>query len=455
MLWSGPKPLAQAPSAFLMLLRKHLQGRAIEQFGCDYPERSLRWIGRDCQLLFEVRDRLPLLLLLDREDCVLGGYRLRRANQERLFKRHAAYCPPPRPDLPSPQQLSAYQLEEIYLRDPANWPQSLLKACFGLSPASLTRIGHEFDRLWSDWTRFWEQTQPGGYRALLSADSRISIWGDLEQGTHPILALELPERLPSQQLQRKEGQARRAKALARLQRRIEKLNGDLAKVGQAHLLQRQGELLLTYQNRVERTATEVELLDWDGQTRHRIAIDPALGPLRQAQKYIKQASKYRRSRSMIEERLALTEREIQELPAEVEVAPAAGAPKAELSGPRLKMVAGFQIYIGRSQAHNEALLRRYAARDDLWFHAKDVPGAHVLLKCAGKAPPSEVVEQAAALAAGYCKRGSEALVRVAFTTTQRVRKPKGSKPGFVVYDEEMTLLVEPQREVAESNAKMK
>lgn len=106
---------------------------------------------------------------------------------------------------------------------------------------------------------------------------------------------------------------------------------------------------------------------------------------------------------------------------------------------------GFQILVGKGASQNDALLRYHAHKDDLWLHAKDVSGSHVLLKKkAGQSFPTDVKEKAASLAAWYSKRKNDTLCPVICTPRKWVRKPKGAAPGAVTLEkEEQVLLVQP------------
>lgn len=107
---------------------------------------------------------------------------------------------------------------------------------------------------------------------------------------------------------------------------------------------------------------------------------------------------------------------------------------------------GFRIWIGKSARHNDILTQQYAFKEDLWLHAKDVPGSHVVIKYqAGKPFPKPVIERAAALAAYYSKRKTDTLCPVLFTPRKYVRKRKGDPPGAVVVEREEVMLVEPEK----------
>jgi len=106
---------------------------------------------------------------------------------------------------------------------------------------------------------------------------------------------------------------------------------------------------------------------------------------------------------------------------------------------------GFVIWVGRNAQANDVLTLKHSYKEDLWLHAKDVAGSHVLIKHqAGKPFPKEVIVRAAQLAAYNSKRKTETLAAVAFTPKKFVRKRKGDPAGSVVVEKEQVILVEPK-----------
>ena len=105
---------------------------------------------------------------------------------------------------------------------------------------------------------------------------------------------------------------------------------------------------------------------------------------------------------------------------------------------------GFTILVGRNAANNDLLTQKYAHKDDLWLHAKDVTGSHVVIRHrAGQPVPEPVVEHAAQLAGWYSRRQHDSLCPVTVTPKKFVRKPKGALPGQVVVERERVVLVKP------------
>ncbi|GAB4038708.1 NFACT RNA binding domain-containing protein [Spirosoma gilvum] len=105
----------------------------------------------------------------------------------------------------------------------------------------------------------------------------------------------------------------------------------------------------------------------------------------------------------------------------------------------------FRILIGRNAKNNDLLTQRYAYKEDLWLHARDVSGSHVIIKYqAGKPFPKNVIERAAELAAWYSKRRTDSLCPVTVTPKKFVRKPKGIAEGQVIVEKEDVVLVVPK-----------
>ena len=109
------------------------------------------------------------------------------------------------------------------------------------------------------------------------------------------------------------------------------------------------------------------------------------------------------------------------------------------------LVVGDAIHGDAKNSLKTTLLLKYAYKDDLWLHARDVSGSHVIIKYqAGKTFPRHVIERAAELAAWYSKRRTDSLCPVTVTPKKFVRKPKGLAPGQVIVEKEDVVLVAPR-----------
>lgn len=261
-----------------------------------------------------------------------------------------------------------------------------------------------------------------------------------------------------------------------LDRKLGKLERELADAEAASRLERQGELLKSALDRVKRGDREVLVRDWDGGAEVRIELDPLLGPAENLERIFKRYRKGVRALSKASAQHAAVRAARDELAAlEAELAglsddalagfagrpavarlvsrfapPPAASPAAarrassgealiggrkipaRLVPRRYRSAGGLEIWVGRSDAANDYLTTRLARGKDLFFHVAATPGSHVILRTEGRDdPPSEAILDACELAAHYSKARKASRVDVHVVPIRNVRKPKGAKPGLV------------------------
>ncbi len=125
--------------------------------------------------------------------------------------------------------------------------------------------------------------------------------------------------------------------------------------------------------------------------------------------------------------------------------------KIKKSSP-LKFVSsdGLTILVGRNNKQNDELTMKTAYSTDLWLHTKNIPGSHVVIKTEGKGEvPDRTLEEAASIAAYFSKAQKSSGVAVDYTLIKNIRKPNGSNPGFVIYDTNYTLFIDPDERLVE------
>lgn len=110
---------------------------------------------------------------------------------------------------------------------------------------------------------------------------------------------------------------------------------------------------------------------------------------------------------------------------------------------------GFHIYVGKNNYQNEELTFKMASGNDWWFHAKDIPGSHVIVKAEGSELPDRVFVEAGALAAYYSKGRNSEKVEIDYIQRKHVKKASGSAPGFVIYHTNYSLVAAPKLELKE------
>jgi len=256
--------------------------------------------------------------------------------------------------------------------------------------------------------------------------------------------------------QARERELRRRAAIAR----------DLLPAEEIDRLREAGQWILAYATQIRPRQEALEVEGPDGQPL-RIALDRERTPVENAERYFRQYSHARaaaregpRRLAEVDQalarlaqwqtdlRLAENRAEIDEVRAELARAGylrlGRRAPKAPRpAGPRrLETAEGFVVWLGRNSRQNAAVLDR-AAPLDLWFHARGVPGAHVVLATGGRQAPEELLQRVAALAAYYSDARDESRVAVDVTERRHVRPIRGAGPGQVTYQGERTLVVAP------------
>lgn len=104
---------------------------------------------------------------------------------------------------------------------------------------------------------------------------------------------------------------------------------------------------------------------------------------------------------------------------------------------------GYHIYVGKNNFQNDELSFKFASGSDWWFHAKDMPGSHVIVKTNGEELPDSTYEEAAALAAHYSRGKNQEKVEVDYTLKKNLKKPNSAKPGFVIYHTNYSMIISP------------
>jgi predicted ribosome quality control (RQC) complex YloA/Tae2 family protein len=257
-------------------------------------------------------------------------------------------------------------------------------------------------------------------------------------------------------------------ALERVARTETEIRRALEEAARTGPLRQQGELLLAYAAQVPRGAAEVTLPAFDG-TPLTIPLDPSLSAVQNAQRLFKRYGRVRSGHTALNTRLtaaaaeraylesvltlieqASTEQDLLDLRQELgdegylRRRTVRTRRPAATAGPRRFTVAdGTLVLVGRTNRENDVLTFKLAAPDDLWLHARGVPGAHVILKTGRKTPADQALQQAASIAAYFSQARQAASVPVDYTARRHVRKPKGAKPGLVTYTQEHTVTVAP------------
>jgi len=226
-----------------------------------------------------------------------------------------------------------------------------------------------------------------------------------------------------------------------------------------------GELITAYGYNLEPGAKELIAQNYYNNEEIRIPLDPTMSPMDNAKRYFEKYNKMKRTYEALSELIQETKDEIDHLKSiqnALEIATSEddladvkhelmeygyikkkSADKKQASKSSSKngkskpfhyiSSDGYHIYVGKNNYQNEELSFKLADKNDWWFHAKNQPGSHVIVKSGGDELPDRTFEEAAKLAAYYSSLKDAKKVEVDYTQVKNIKKPKGSKPGFVIY----------------------
>ena len=228
-----------------------------------------------------------------------------------------------------------------------------------------------------------------------------------------------------------------------------------------------GELINAYGYNVEEGARKLDALNYYTNEMVSIPLDPTKTPQENAQRYFAKYNKQKRTFEALSELsketledinylesvqtaldIALTEEDLAQIREEL-----AGAgyirrrftkKKVRIKNEPLHYISsdGYHIYVGKNNLQNEELTFHFASGNDWWFHAKQVPGSHVIVKSNGDELPDRTFEEAGRLAAYYSSMRGSDKVEIDYVQKKHVKKPNGAKPGFVVYYTNYSLVID-------------
>lgn len=261
-----------------------------------------------------------------------------------------------------------------------------------------------------------------------------------------------------------------SRALDKLLLKKQRLQTDLLKAEDSEKYRLYGELLTASLHKVAEGRTYAEVDNYYDGTILKIPLDPRFSPAKNAQKYFK---RYNKSKTAIVEKnhqLEETSREIDYLESvlifvhqastsddlddiRAELAEngymklrhAKGHRKKQKLNPyRYVTSTGLEVAAGRNNIENDQLTFKKASSGDFWFHAKDIPGSHVLLFTNGRQPDETEIFETAAIAAYHSKARQSENVPVDYVNVRFVKKPSGSRPGYVIFTKNRTVYVNPE-----------
>lgn len=267
-----------------------------------------------------------------------------------------------------------------------------------------------------------------------------------------------------------------ANATARTEKKLSLQREALIDSDRGEEYKRYGDLITANLYRLKRGMESFSAIDYYSENAETVEIklDPRLAPAQNAQKMYKLYSKCKNAKAVLSEQIkrweaeleyldgvfsffekAESEEELSEIREELYSSGYASRlkgykpqRKSKIKITQYKSSGGYPILVGKNNVQNDYLTHRVAEKDDIWFHSKNVPGSHVILVTGGEEPSEKDYTEAAEIAAYFSKAGGDS-VAVDYTRVKNIRKPQGSKPGFVTYKTNYTAYVQAKRPVGD------
>ena len=485
----------QAP-IFCMVLRKHLEGAVIETIEQhDNLERIIifRIKARNeigdltyKRLIVEIMGRHSNIVLVDEEKgTIIDSIKhiSHAVNRYRTVLPGRPYIWPPKQDKKNPFTISEKEIDETIGFSQENVAGQIVKQFAGISTLFANEIVHRAGE---------EGSLPAIMREMIDHIRSLQITpvlmrtGEKDyfylfplehiQGTviefttlSELLDHYYSDKAERDYVKQMAGQLMKLirNELAKNKKKLQKLSKTRKDAEKSDTYQLYGELLTASLHLVKQGMKEITVTNYYDENGGTITIplDPRKTPAENAQHYFKKYRKAKNARTMVQEQIQETEDEMEYLErvlAQIEIASPQDIEeireelmeqgyirkrqkkKEKKRKPELEKYIssdGTVFYVGKNNKQNDFLTMKLAHKEDIWLHTKDIPGSHVVIRSADPSP--ETIMEAATVAAYFSKARHSSSVPVDYTKVKHVRKPKGAKPGFVIYDHQQTVYVTP------------
>lgn len=477
----------QNPNTFTMIMRKYLQGAVIETIQQIENDRILEIVVSNkneigdhikATLVVEIMGKHSNIILIDKNEHKIiesikhVGF---SQNSYRTILPGSTYIAPPKTKAINPFDISDQTLFELLQTNDLS-PKNLQQLFQGLGRDTALELSHCLkDNKLNDFRQFFSRE----YYPSLTEKSFSAVQFSSSHETFQSLGQLLDYYY--QEKAEKDRIAQQASDLihrvqSELEKNIKKLakqQDELLATENAEEFRQKGELLTTYLSIVPNNQDIVVLDNYYTNQTIEISLDRALTPNQNAQRYFKKYQKLKEAVKHLKGIISDTKNTITYLES-VETS-LNHASMEDINDIREELVeTGFIkrrahdkqhkrkkpeqylasdgktiIMVGRNNLQNDELTFKMARKGELWFHAKDIPGSHVLIRD-NLNPSDEVKTDAAELAAYYSKARLSNLVQVDMIEAKKLNRPSGTKPGFVTYTGQKTLRVTPTQEKIDS-----
>ena len=472
------------PSTFIMVLRKYLQGALIESIEQVENDRIVEMtvsnkneIGDHIQatLIIEIMGKHSNILLVDKSSHKIlevikhVGF---SQNSYRTLLPGSTYIAPPSTESHNPFTVKDEKLFEI-LQTQETTAKNLQSLFQGLGRDTANELEKILvsDKLSTFRNFFSQETKPCLTETSFSPIPFANQVGEPFTSLSDLLDTYYKDKAERDRVKQQASELIRRveNELQKNRHKLKKQEKELLATENAEEFRQKGELLTTFLHQVPNDQDQVILDNYYTNQPITIALDKALSPNQNAQRYFKRYQKLKESVKYLTDLIQETKATILYLESVETVLNQAGL--EEIAEIREELIqTGFIrrrqrekiqkrkkpeqylasdgktiIYVGRNNLQNEELTFKMARKEELWFHAKDIPGSHVVIS--GNLDPSDEVKTDAAELAAYFSQGRLSnLVQVDMIEVKKLNKPTGGKPGFVTYTGQKTLRVTPDPE---------
>ena len=472
------------PSTFIMVLRKYLQGALIESIEQVENDRIVEMtvsnkneIGDHIQatLIIEIMGKHSNILLVDKSSHKIlevikhVGF---SQNSYRTLLPGSTYIAPPSTESLNPFTIKDEKLFEI-LQTQEMTAKNLQSRFQGLGRDTANELEKILvnEKLSTFRNFFSQETKPCLTETSFSPVPFSNQAGEPFANLSDLLDTYYKDKAERDRVKQQASELIRRveNELQKNRHKLKKQEKELLATDNAEEFRQKGELLTTFLHQVPNDQDQVILDNYYTNQPITIALDKALTPNQNAQRYFKRYQKLKEAVKYLTDLIEETKATILYLESVETVLNQAGL--EEIAEIREELIqTGFIrrrqrekiqkrkkpeqylasdgktiIYVGRNNLQNEELTFKMARKEELWFHAKDIPGSHVVIS--GNLDPSDEVKTDAAELAAYFSQGRLSnLVQVDMIEVKKLNKPTGGKPGFVTYTGQKTLRVTPDPE---------
>ncbi len=472
------------PSTFIMVLRKYLQGALIESIEQVENDRIVEMtvsnkneIGDHIQatLIIEIMGKHSNILLIDKSSHKIlevikhVGF---SQNSYRTLLPGSTYIAPPSTESLNPFTIKDEKLFEI-LQTQETTAKNLQSLFQGLGRDTANELESILvsEKLSTFRNFFNQETKPCLTETSFSSVPFANQVGEPFTSLSDLLDTYYKDKAERDRVKQQASELIRRveNELQKNRHKLKKQEKELLATDNAEEFRQKGELLTTFLHQVPNDQDQVVLDNYYTNQPITIALDKALTPNQNAQRYFKRYQKLKEAVKYLTDLIEETKATILYLESVETVLNQAGL--EEIAEIREELIqTGFIrrrqrekiqkrkkpeqylasdgktiIYVGRNNLQNEELTFKIARKEELWFHAKDIPGSHVVIS--GNLDPSDEVKTDAAELAAYFSQGRLSnLVQVDMIEVKKLNKPTGGKPGFVTYTGQKTLRVTPDPE---------